>query len=75
MAVAVETRSAPVCVARFAAPRPSRTIGMVWRRTSPLARQLAQMSEIVRQAAEAASRTPPPDRPAVPSADDAHEGR
>src|SRR5215813_1483024 len=37
MAVAVETRSASVSVARFKAPQPSRTIGMVWRRTSPLA--------------------------------------
>jgi LysR family hydrogen peroxide-inducible transcriptional activator len=47
MAVAVETRSAPVSVARFMKPEPSRTIGMVWRRTSPLARQLQQISEVV----------------------------
>src|SRR3984893_11945568 len=47
MAVAVETRSAPVSVARFRNPQPSRTIGMVWRRTSPLARQLHQISEAV----------------------------
>ncbi len=47
MAVAVETRSAPVSVAQFRPPRPSRTIGMIWRKTSPLARQLLQMSEIV----------------------------
>ena len=52
MAVAVETRSAPVSVAQFKPPRPSRTIGMIWRKTSPLARQLLQMSEIVRQSAE-----------------------
>ncbi len=52
MAVAVETRSAPVSVARFEAPRPSRTIGMVWRRTSPLARELTQIAEVVRRAAE-----------------------
>jgi LysR family transcriptional regulator, hydrogen peroxide-inducible genes activator len=51
MAVAVETRSAPVSVAQFKPPRPSRTIGMIWRKTSPLARQLLQMSEIVRQSA------------------------
>jgi LysR family transcriptional regulator, hydrogen peroxide-inducible genes activator len=54
MAVAVETRSAPVAVARFRVPQPSRTIGMVWRRTSPLARQLQQISEIVKGAGEAA---------------------
>jgi len=47
MAVAVETRSAPVSVARFKNPQPSRTIGMVWRRTNPLARQLLQISEVV----------------------------
>jgi LysR family hydrogen peroxide-inducible transcriptional activator len=47
MAVAVETRSAPVSVSRFRNPQPSRTIGMVWRRTSPLARQLQQISEAV----------------------------
>jgi LysR family hydrogen peroxide-inducible transcriptional activator len=47
MAVAVETRSASVSVARFRNPQPSRTIGMVWRKTSPLARQLLQISEVV----------------------------
>ena len=52
MAVAVETRSAPVSVARFADPQPSRTIGMVWRNSSPLARQWQQISEVVRQSAE-----------------------
>jgi len=47
MAVAVETRSASVSVARFNTPQPSRTIGMVWRKTSPLAKQLLQISEVV----------------------------
>src|ERR1700750_500677 len=47
MAVAVETRSAPVSVAHFKNPQPSRIIGMVWRRSSPLARQLRQISEVV----------------------------
>src|SRR6201991_2666808 len=47
MAVTVETRSAPVSVARFKNPQPSRMIGMVWRRSSPLARQLQQISEVV----------------------------
>ena len=53
MAVAVETRSASVSVARFRSPQPSRTIGMIWRRTSPLARQLRQFSEVVRHSADA----------------------
>jgi LysR family hydrogen peroxide-inducible transcriptional activator len=53
MAVAVETRSAPVSVARFKDPQPSRTIGMIWRKTSPLARQLLQFSEVVCLSADA----------------------
>jgi LysR family hydrogen peroxide-inducible transcriptional activator len=53
MAVAVETRSASVSVARFKDPQPSRTIGMIWRKTSPLARQLLQLSEVVCRSADA----------------------
>jgi LysR family transcriptional regulator, hydrogen peroxide-inducible genes activator len=53
MAVAVETRSAAVSVARFKSPQPSRTIGMIWRKTSPLAEQLKQISQVVRQSADA----------------------
>ncbi|MCZ8099653.1 MAG: LysR substrate-binding domain-containing protein [Alsobacter sp.] len=52
MAVAVETRSASVSVARFEGPQPARTIGMVWRRTSPLAKQLLQICDVVRRSAE-----------------------
>jgi len=51
MAVAVETRSAPVSLSRFNSPKPSRTVGMIWRKTSPLAKQFTQISEIVRQSA------------------------
>jgi LysR family transcriptional regulator, hydrogen peroxide-inducible genes activator len=58
MAVAVETRSASVSVARFRNPQPSRTIGMIWRKTSPLARQLLQFSEVVRLSAGALRRHP-----------------
>jgi LysR family hydrogen peroxide-inducible transcriptional activator len=47
MAVPVETCSASVSVARFKDPQPSRTIGMVWRKTSPLAAQLTQLSKVV----------------------------
>ena len=53
MAVEVETRSAAVSLARFKSPRPSRTIGMIWRKTSPLTRQLSQISRIIQQSAEA----------------------
>ena len=48
MAVAVETRSAPVSVARLPEPRPTRRIGLVWRKTNPLASQLAQMADLIR---------------------------
>jgi len=52
MAVAVETRSASVSVARFKNPQPSRTIGMIWRKTNPLTRQLLEISEVVCLSAE-----------------------
>jgi LysR family hydrogen peroxide-inducible transcriptional activator len=48
MAVAVETRAARVAVDRFPPPAPARTIGMVWRRTSPLAPALARLAGVVR---------------------------
>ncbi len=53
MAVPVEVRSAAVSVARFPSPEPRRTIGMVWRKSSPLARQLTDIAAVV--AASAAS--------------------
>lgn len=59
MAVPVETRSANVSVARFRSPRPSRTIGMIWRRRSPLAKQLLGISEVVRHSAAALRMRPP----------------
>lgn len=49
MAVAIETRSASVSVARLPEPRPSRTIGMVWRKTNPLGGQFTRLAETVRQ--------------------------
>src|SRR3984957_18208545 len=52
MAVAMETRSASVSLARFKDPQPSRTIGMIWRKTSPLVPQLLQISEVVRDSAD-----------------------
>ncbi len=51
MAVPIETRSAAVAVARFPAPEPRRTIGMVWRASSPLEPQLRQIADTVREAA------------------------
>jgi LysR family hydrogen peroxide-inducible transcriptional activator len=53
MAAPVETKSAAVSLARFADPKPRRTIGMIWRRSSPLAGQLNTIAEVVREAADA----------------------
>ena len=47
MALPVETRAAQVSVARFPAPAPQRRIGLVWRRASPLERQLRQLAAVL----------------------------
>ncbi len=52
MAVALESGSGAVSVARFKHPEPSRTIGMIWRKTSPLVQQLMQVAEVVKRSAE-----------------------
>jgi LysR family hydrogen peroxide-inducible transcriptional activator len=62
MAVAVETRRASVSVARFKDPQPARTIGMIWRKSSPLAGQLLEFSAVVGRAAEALRSARRPDR-------------
>ena len=51
MAVAVETRSAPVVVTPFNVAGPNRTVGMVWRKTNPLATELLEISQVVRTSA------------------------
>ena len=48
MAVRIETRSAEVAISRFDAPRPSRTVGMVWRKSSPLTKQFMQIADVVK---------------------------
>ena len=50
MAIAVETPAANVSVARFAKPRPSRQIGMIWRKRNPLADQLTRVAEVIKSA-------------------------
>ncbi|WP_299848004.1 LysR substrate-binding domain-containing protein [uncultured Roseovarius sp.] len=52
MAVPVETRSASVCVGHFKNPQPTRTVGMVWRKTNPLADHLHQIAAVVRQSTD-----------------------
>ena len=51
MAVPVETRTSSVSIARLPKPRPTRTIGMVWRKSSPLSDQLAQISDLIHRSA------------------------
>lgn len=53
MAAPVETRSAAVSIARFASPEPQRTVGMIWRKTSPLAKQLGEIADVIRRSAAA----------------------
>ncbi|MAM62291.1 hydrogen peroxide-inducible genes activator [Maritimibacter sp. UBA3975] len=53
MAVGVETRATDVSLDRFPEPQPKRTVGMIWRKSSPLAGQLREISAIVQDAARA----------------------
>lgn len=48
MALPLETRNADVSIARFPPPRPARRIGMVWRKTNPLAARLKEIGMITR---------------------------
>jgi LysR family hydrogen peroxide-inducible transcriptional activator len=47
MAAAVESRSAPVVVQRLASP-PSRTVGLVWRQSDPLADRYVGLADALR---------------------------
>lgn len=51
MAIALEARSATIDVTRLPAPRPKRTVGMIWRATSPLDTQFRRIAALVRAAA------------------------
>lgn len=55
MAVSLETRSADVSITRFVNPEPTRTIGMVWRKSTPLAEQLMEVAGRVKQSVGSAS--------------------
>ena len=48
MAVPVETRLADVAITRLAAPRPKRSIGLVWRKSNPAADQLREIAGVFR---------------------------
>ncbi len=49
MAVGAETSAVEVSIARLSAPQPRRSIGLIWRKTNPLAEHFMQVGEIVRQ--------------------------
>lgn len=49
MAVSIETRSADVSIARLPQPRPSRTIGALWRKTTPIADDLEKLCDVLRR--------------------------
>lgn len=49
MAVAIEARCADVSVSRLGGSRPTRTIGMVWRKTNPLKPQFAKVADVVKE--------------------------
>lgn len=50
MAMALESRASDVAIARFAEPAPARTIGMVWRKATPLSDQLTELGALLREA-------------------------
>jgi len=62
MAIDVETRAANVDVKRFDGIAPSRTIGMIWRKSSPLGAQIRVLSDVV----NASCRAVPPENDTVP---------
>src|SRR5262245_50416817 len=54
LAVKAENRRAQLAVRRFAGASPQRTLGLVWRRRSPLAAALTQVATALREAYEVA---------------------
>ena len=56
VAAETEVRDARVRLLRFKAPEPGRTIGLVWRRTSPRRKDFEALGEIVKQAVVGSSR-------------------
>jgi LysR family hydrogen peroxide-inducible transcriptional activator len=48
MAVGVEAKTAAVSVVRLRPPRPTRLIGLVWRKTNPLGKQLTILGNILK---------------------------
>ncbi len=53
MAVSLETKGTSVVVSRFDKIQPKRSIGMVWRKTNPLEKQLMDLGATIRQIGQA----------------------
>jgi len=53
MAVPLETKGTTVAISRFGKNKPKRTIGMVWRKTNPLEKQLMGLGASIRQIGQA----------------------
>lgn len=54
MAIGVETQSTNVSVAQFENPKPKRTIGLVWRKTTPMAEQFHEVAKVMKRSANGA---------------------
>ncbi len=53
MAVPLETKGTTVAISRFGQNKPKRTVGMVWRKTNPLEKQLMGLGASIRQIGQA----------------------
>ena len=53
MALRIETHSAKVSISRFPRETPKRTIGMIWRKSNPLGKQLMELGALVRRVGQA----------------------
>lgn len=49
MAIPIETRNSRVSISRFPKETPKRTIGMIWRKSNPLDKQLMELGGLVRR--------------------------
>lgn len=58
MAVPLEVQEDGLFVSRFTRNKPKRTIGMVWRKTSPLSQQFMELGAIIRQTGKASIELP-----------------
>lgn len=50
LAVAIENRRGQLAIRPFAAPAPSRTVALVWRPSSPMAKELTELAGVLRKA-------------------------